>query len=123
MAKILLVDDERDILTTMSGSLIKKGYDVDIFSDPQQALVNFFPNLYDLILLDIKMPEVNGFELCEKIKNIDPNAEIIFISASEFLSEAQKRKISITEKNFIRKPVTISELIEKIPEHIRIKKT
>ena len=92
MTKILLVDDERDILTIMSKSLIKKGYDVDVFSDPQKALEKFFPNMYDLILLDIRMPEVNGFELYEKIKNIDPNAEIIFISASEFLLEAKKGK-------------------------------
>lgn len=69
--KILLVDDEPDIIFTFKTGLEANGFVVDAFDDPVLALSNFKPGMYDLLLLDVKMPQINGFELYEKMRKID----------------------------------------------------
>ncbi|MGC2563297.1 MAG: response regulator, partial [Nitrososphaeraceae archaeon] len=66
--QVLVVDDELDITLTLKSVLENSGFDVDLFNDPLVALQNFKTNFYDLIILDIKMPKMNGFDLYEKIK-------------------------------------------------------
>jgi len=56
---------------------------VDVFNDPKIALINFKPHYYDLILLDVKMPEMNGFELCQEIQKKDKNVKACFVTADE----------------------------------------
>jgi two-component system, OmpR family, response regulator ChvI len=69
--KILIVDDEPDITLTLGKGLEQGGYKVDIFNDPLVALSNFRPDTYQLLILDIKMPNMTGFELYRKIKDIE----------------------------------------------------
>ena len=81
--RILLVDDEPDICLIYQMVLEDAGYQCIPYTDPIKALQEFKPNYYDLILLDIKMPVLNGFELCTKIREVDKAVHIIFITASE----------------------------------------
>jgi two-component system, OmpR family, response regulator ChvI len=67
--RLLIVDDEADITNSFSLALEDSGlFVVDTYNDPLVALSNYRPNSYDLLLLDIKMPNMNGFELYDKIK-------------------------------------------------------
>ena len=69
--RVLIVDDEPDVTETFKLGLEESGFSVDTFNDPQMALSNFKPDTYDILLIDIKMPTMNGFELYGKIRNID----------------------------------------------------
>lgn len=76
-----VVDDELDITLTLKSVLENSGFDVDLFNDPLVALQNFKTNFYDLIILDIKMPKMNGFDLYEKIKMVDNKVKVCFLTA------------------------------------------
>jgi DNA-binding response OmpR family regulator len=85
--RILLVDDEPDVTYSLEMILEDNGFMVDSYTDPTLALSNFKPGLYDLLLLDIKMPKINGFDLYQKMKEIDSNVKICFLTASELFHE------------------------------------
>ncbi|MGA7692731.1 MAG: response regulator [Nitrososphaeraceae archaeon] len=76
-----VVDDELDITLTLKSVLEQSGFNVDLFNDPLLALQNFKTNFYDLIILDIKMPKMNGFDLYEKIKMVDNKVKVCFLTA------------------------------------------
>ena len=111
--KILIVDDEPDITSTFDMILEMNGFEVDAYTDPLLALSNFKPNSYGLALLDIRMPKMNGFELYKKIKDIDKNMEVCFITAFEDYREEFKESFPQLEeaKYFIRKPKAIEDLV------------
>ena len=73
--RILVVDDEYDISLTIKVVLEENGFKVDSFNDPSQALENFMTGIYDLVLLDVKMPEMDGFSLYDKIKKLDDKVQ------------------------------------------------
>ena len=79
--RILIVDDEKDVGWTLKLILEYYGFDIDCFTDSATALEKFKPNLYDLIILDIKMAEINGFELYDELKSRDSNIKTLFITA------------------------------------------
>jgi DNA-binding response OmpR family regulator len=117
--KILVVDNESDITFTLQSILEDNGFIVDIYTDPVLALRNFQANSYDLILLDIKMPNMDGFELYNKMKEIDSRAKICFLTASEmFYEDLRKARFeldeSLGERYFIQKPITTEELLRRI---------
>src|SRR5919201_1501077 len=113
--RILLVDDEHDITFTFSVGLEDNGFAVDTFNDPQEALSNFKAGLYDLLLIDVKMPKMNGFELYREIEKIDNKPKVCFITAFEVYYEALKEIFPDLEAGcFIRKPVEITELVKRI---------
>jgi DNA-binding response OmpR family regulator len=117
--KILVVDNESDITFTLKSILGDNGFIVDIYTDPVLALRNFQPNSYDLILLDIKMPNMDGFELYNKMKEIDSRAKICFLTASEmFYADLRKAHFelgeSLGERYFIQKPFVTVELLRRI---------
>jgi two-component system, OmpR family, response regulator ChvI len=114
LKKILIVDDEPDITLTLGKGLKQGGYDVQVFNDPLVALSNFKPDIYDLLILDIKMPNMNGFELYRKLKEIDSKAKVCFITAFETYYEKFKQVFLPLEevKGFIRKPIQIEDLIQ-----------
>lgn len=111
--KILIVDDEPDITLTLGKGLEQGGYEVHVFNDPLVALSNFKPDTYDLLLLDIKMPNMTGFELYRKLKEIDSNVKVCFITAFETYYEKFRQEFFPLEeiKGFIRKPIQIQDLI------------
>jgi CheY-like chemotaxis protein len=94
---------------------VNKRIEVYTSNDPVESLSEFRPNFYDLLLVDINMPHMNGFELSEKILAIDINARVCFMSTGEISREA-KRKIYPTRQEgcFIRKPVSIDYLLKRI---------
>jgi two-component system response regulator ChvI len=95
------------------------GFVVDSYTDPTLALSNFKPGLYDLLLLDIRMPKINGFDLYQKMKKIDNNVKTCFLTASELFYE-EYRKVDayprIYKEKFIQKPVRSEELIRQLNE-------
>ena len=119
MKKILLVDDEPDIIYSIKKVLEGNGFVVDSYIYPTLALSNFKPGLYDLLLLDIKMPEISGLDLHQKMNKIDSNVKICFLTASELFYE-EYRKLdaypTLDKAYFIQKPFRSEELIRKINE-------
>src|SRR5688572_31556519 len=84
---ILLVDDELDVIYTIKNVLEDNGFQIDSYNDPITALNSYRSNFYDLIILDIKMPKTDGFELYIKIREKDPQVKICFLTASEMYYE------------------------------------
>lgn len=81
MKTLLAVDDDNDITFTLKVMLQQCGFSIDVFNEPHVALKKFKPNYYDLILLDVKMPQMNGFELYQEINKIDKNTRVCFLTA------------------------------------------
>jgi two-component system, OmpR family, response regulator ChvI len=123
--KIMLVDDVVDILWLFKMILESDArLKVDSFSDPIVALENFRPGLYDLLLIDIAMPKMNGFELYDKIRELDKKVKISFVTASEMFYE-EMRKEAFPEFDtticFIRKPIANPDLIKQVKQILNIK--
>jgi CheY-like chemotaxis protein len=112
--RILLVDDEPDICVVYQMMLEDAGYDCISYTDSLKALQEFKPCFYDLILLDIKMPVLNGFELCKKIREVDRTVHIIFITASEAYYEKFRGQHfpDLGKINYIQKPIGNEELVQ-----------
>lgn len=120
MKKILLVEDEQDIATVLNMVLEDCGYEVECFTDPVLALNDFRTGSYDLVILDIKMPNMDGFELRRQIKKIDSSVKTCFLTASELYYEEFRKELGIEEEvvldkdQFLRKPIQNEELIKEI---------
>jgi len=119
--RVLVVDDEPDINLTFKTGLEANGFVVDAFSDPVLALSNFKPGVYDLLLLDVRMPQINGFELYEKFRKIDSNVKACFITAHDVnyqslkeIFPASKEMLLSGAKGVLRKPISIDDLIETV---------
>lgn len=109
--KILIVEDEIDILFTYKSFLINEGYFVDGYTNPYEALNAFLENnvgnslYYDLVVLDIRMPEFNGLQIYQTFKAIDDNVKVLFVSALDAAEELVKIFPDMTPDNIIRKPI------------------
>ena len=111
---ILVVDDEPDANMTLRTLLEENGFKTDAYTDPLVALQSFRPGKYDLLLLDIKMPKMDGFELYQKMKEIDNNVKVCFVTASELFYEEFRENRDIDEKYFILKPMKNEEMMKRI---------
>jgi CheY-like chemotaxis protein len=121
--RILIVDDEKDITLAFKVGIeesnnnndINKRIEVYTSNDPVVALSEFKPNYYDLLLVDINMPHINGFELCEKIFAIDINVRVCLMSSGEINWEALREMYPTRQEGcFIKKPVTMNYLLKRI---------
>lgn len=119
--KILVVDDEPDLTTICGLALQHHGFSVTTFNDPFEALSSFRPGYYDLIILDIKMPKMDGFELYDELKKRDSDARVCFLTASElYYREFRKKKYYTLDKDlFIQKPIDNEDLLNKIIKIIK----
>jgi DNA-binding response OmpR family regulator len=124
-ARIMLVDDEPDINAALSVVLKRAGYDVDTFDNPFIALEKLKPGFYGLIILDVKIPQMDGFELYREIKKVDKKAKICFLTASELYYEnIRKEKFTPLDKElFIIKPISNAELLKKIDFILKVPDT
>jgi CheY-like chemotaxis protein len=118
-AKILVVDDEPDVTYTLKATLEATGsFVIYPFNEPSLALSNFRPNIYDLAILDIKMPQMNGFELLHEIRKIDENVKVCFLTAVSELTEYRTviKKIypPLDENCIIKKPIDNLELAKQL---------
>jgi len=121
--RILIIDDDADITITFKAGIedsnnntdTNKRIEVYVSNNPVVALSDFKPNFYDLLLIDINMPHMNGFELCEKILAIDINVRVCFMSSGEINREALREIYPTRQEGcFIRKPVTVDYLVKRI---------
>ena len=118
--RILIIDDETDITIALKKALTDNGFEqVDTFNDPLLALKSFKVDLYDLLILDIIMPEIDGFELYEQMRSIDNDVKVCFITAFEVNLQALKAVYPTATTTddlgcFIRKPVEVQHLIKHV---------
>jgi DNA-binding response OmpR family regulator len=117
--KVLLVDDEPDLNLTLKMVLEENGFKVDSFTDPLLALENFkeeAAGMYGMIILDIKMPNMNGFELYRQIRKIDDKAKVCFLTAGEMDYEQFRKELfpALDNNCYIQKPIETEMLIRRL---------
>ncbi len=123
--RVLLVDDEPDLNLTLKITLEENGFKVDSFTDPLSALENYKEEagMYDLLILDIKMPEMNGFELYRQIKKIDDKVKVCFLTAGEMDYEKFAKELFPALENncYNQKPIENETLIKRLNKIISTK--
>lgn len=120
-SRILVVDDEADIVNSIKRGLESRGLIVDAYDDPISALVHYKPSKYALCIIDIKMPKMNGFELYREIRKLDAGVRICFCTAfdQEYREPFHKAFPELDERGFISKPATLSGLILRIENELK----
>ena len=123
--RVLLVDDEPDLNLTLKITLEENGFKVDSFTDPLSALENFKEQdgMYDLLILDIKMPEMDGFELYRQIKKIDDKVKVCFLTAGEMDYEKFTKELfpALDNNCYNQKPIENKTLIKRLNKIISTK--
>src|SRR5262245_49034531 len=111
----MVVDDEADIVTVLKRGLEEDGFEVDSFTDPRKAIDNFVIDKYAMLIVDIRMPRINGFELYRQVRQLDNNIKVVFMTAFE-ISESEFRQVmpNIDVRTFFKKPVKLKDLLERI---------
>jgi len=119
LIRILVVDDEADVASTVKMGLERDGFAVDAFTDPQTALDHFKQDYYAMVITDIRMPNINGFELYRELKKKDEKIKVAFMTAFE-VYEGEFRKVftNTDVKCFIKKPIGMSDLATRVKEEL-----
>ena len=120
--RVLLVDDDPDIVEVLRRGLKVKGLQVDAYTSPQEALQSFKPNVYDLAILDIRMPAMTGFQLYREMKRRDLAIAVCFLSAFEIQPDEFKSVFPSMDgvKTIIKKPISINGLLKQIAPLLRM---
>ena len=117
MRRVLIVDDEADITDALKAGLEHRGFKVDTFNEPLAALASFGPDIYDVAILDIRMPKMNGFELYREMRKVDGRASVCFLTAFDVHKEEfEKMFPDVKVKAFLKKPITIDSLVSNLKE-------
>ena len=117
---ILIVDDDPDMTSIFSLGLQDEGFEVYAYNDPLEVLSQFRPSFYDLLLVDINMPKMNGIDLSRQILELDSNVRICFITAGEANIEVLRELYPTRDIGcFIKKPVTIDQLVRRVKEELK----
>jgi DNA-binding NtrC family response regulator len=118
---IIFIDDEKDVTFTIKTILEQTGlFHVDTFNDPDLALKRFKPNFYAIVLIDIMMPKMGGFELYEQLKKIDPDVKVCFLTAIE-MYHPEVREVehcALNKDLFLQKPISNEDLVREIDKKI-----
>jgi DNA-binding response OmpR family regulator len=114
--KILVVDDDPDIASLYKATLEgHEGFEVEIFNDPSKALSNFKPHYYSISIIDVRMPGMDGFELYNELKKLDPIIKVCFITGYEVNYRAlQSIFPELDQECYISKSITMRELKEHV---------
>jgi two-component system response regulator ChvI len=122
-SSIMIVEDEPDLALTYNTVLTEEGRNVKIFTDSEEALRHYeelYPPLYDLVILDIRMPKLNGIQLFYRLKAITPNVKIMFLSALDAAEELTSILPGVKYDDIIKKPVCNLELVARIAEKLKL---
>jgi CheY-like chemotaxis protein/predicted transcriptional regulator len=118
---IMLVEDEPDVLFAFKTMLISEGYNVDTFTDSFEALKHFVKlnrRYYDLVILDIRMPGMNGIQLYQKLKRIDDDSRVIFVTALDAAEELVSMLPDLNSPFIIRKPISAQNFINVVKKAV-----
>lgn len=120
--RLLLVDDEPDITGILKEVLEKEGFEVDAFTKPLEALEQFKPRQYDMVMLDVRMPDIDGFSLYEKLKEIDNRIKVTFMTAFDvaYLDMFKEKFPFLPERAYIKKPVVARSLVKLLRSELGI---
>jgi DNA-binding response OmpR family regulator len=117
LERIVIVDDEPDIANMFRTALEMNGYVVDVFSDPVKALADFSPGRYDLVISDMKLPNMNGLEMVFEMEKIDSRIQVMFLTGyADLYAETRKLFSKMNVRAMLQKPIGIDELMNKIAE-------
>ena len=119
---ILIVEDEADLVFTYKTMLSDKGWNIKYFTDSEEALEHcseIYPYSYVLVILDIRMPKLNGLQLFYKLRSINRDVKIMFMSALDSSGELVSILPDVTDDDIIKKPVMQKELVEAIARRVR----
>ncbi len=116
--KILLVDDEPDIIDSLKIGLEDNEFEVETYTDSVLALSNFKADVYDIVLLDVKMPKMNGFELYEKLRAIDSKVKVCFITAHEVYYDSLREIFPDMNCDCYVKPINLDDLVRRVKAQI-----
>jgi CheY-like chemotaxis protein len=108
-------------MTSLFKSILElAGFSVDIFNDSANALNNFKPHFYALVIIDIVMPNMDGFELLKELKKLDPDVHACFLTASEKYYENFRNEEyrALGKELFLRKPISMKELLEEVNKRL-----
>jgi DNA-binding response OmpR family regulator len=116
--RVMLVDDEQDITTIFKMGLENNQFVVTTFNDPVEALSEFRPGLYDLLILDIRMPGMNGFQLYRKIRDVDNKVKVCFLTAFDESRAEFRTSFPFLEevKCYLKKPITVRDLVKRLSD-------
>jgi DNA-binding response OmpR family regulator len=120
----MAVDDEEDILQIIKRSLENEHFIVDTYDDPKRALSEYHPDSYELLILDIRMPGMDGFELYRKIRDVDSKVKVCFLTAFDTYRDRFRELFPELDevKCYIKKPVSVAELIHHIENVLELHK-
>ena len=119
--RILLVDNETDNTSLFRMVLEDHGFAVDVFNDSPLALSNFKPGFYELLILDIRMPKMDGFELCREIRKQDDKVKVCFLTASEMYNDNLRTSLQELDQDgrcFISKPIGLDDFVNRIRQEL-----
>ncbi len=116
--QILIVEDEEKIANLLRRGLLEERYTVDIARDGEEALYKFEINEYDLILLDLMIPKVNGMEVCKKIRKTNTSIPILMLTAKDAV-EDKIIGLDAGADDYVAKPFSFSELVAHIRALLR----
>ncbi len=118
--KILVVDDDELVLIAIQELLTPMGFSVKTFSSGAEALTEITREHFDLIILDVIMPEMDGFEVCRRIRNTESYAEIpVIILTAKSGDEDKKRGVEVGANLYLPKPISPKRLIALVEEAIK----
>jgi DNA-binding response OmpR family regulator len=114
--RVMIVDDEQDITTIFKMGLENNQFIVTTFNDPVEAFSEFRPGLYDLLILDIRMPGMNGFQLYRKIRDVDNKVKVCFLTAFDESRAEFRTSFPFLEevKCYLKKPITVRDLVRRL---------
>jgi two-component system, OmpR family, response regulator ChvI len=117
--RVLIVDDESDITDSIKAGLEHFEFQIETYNDPLVALSNFKAKKYEVVILDIRMPKLNGFELYREMRKIDGEASYCFLTAFDIYgNEFAKIFPDTGVKTFLKKPISITQLAARLNETI-----